>query len=79
MLTCPQCNATVPENAAHCSNCGTTINAQAASQPQAAPQGSPDNLSARLQKALRRTELLSYAAAGLGIAILAVLIGIAFV
>jgi predicted ATP-dependent serine protease len=79
MFTCPNCNATLPENAGQCSNCGTAINAQAAPQPQAAPQGSPDNLSARLEKALRRTELLSYAAAGLGIAILAILIGIAFV
>jgi uncharacterized membrane protein YvbJ len=79
MPTCPQCNSTLPENAGQCSNCGTTINPTAASQPQTASQGSPDNLSARLEKALRRTELLSYAAAGLGIAILAVLIGIAFV
>ena len=33
----------------------------------------------RLEKAMRRTELLSYAAAGLGLAILFAIIGIAFV
>jgi hypothetical protein len=37
-----------------------------------------DDLSMRLEKAMQRSELLGYAAAGLAIAILAVIIGIAF-
>ncbi len=37
-----------------------------------------DDLKARLEKAMRRTELLSYAVAGLGAAILFSLIIIAF-
>jgi len=79
MPTCPHCNATLPEDAVCCSNCGTTINSQATPLSTSQPQTTPDNMSARLEKAMRRAELLSYAAAGLGIAILAVLIGIAFV
>jgi hypothetical protein len=35
-----------------------------------------EDQSARLERAMRRAELLSYAAAGLGIALLAVIVGI---
>jgi uncharacterized membrane protein YvbJ len=82
MPTCPNCGATVPEGAFYCGNCGTAINSSAtspsASQPQMTPQGSPIEMAARLEKAMRRTELLTYAAAGLGAAILFVIILIAF-
>jgi hypothetical protein len=79
MPTCLSCDATVSDGAAYCSNCG-------AAQSQVTSQGSltspnesgSGDMSARLEKAMRRAELLSYAAAGLGVAILAVIIGIAF-
>jgi hypothetical protein len=77
-------DARVSEGAVHC---GAPINSPvtsvSASQPQA-PSASPnasssDDLHLRLEKAMRRAELLSYAAAGLGGAILFAIIGIAFV
>lgn len=79
MPTCLHCDATVSDGAVYCSNCG-------AAQPQVTSQGSPTSpnesssgdMSARLEKAMRRAELLGYAAAGLGVAILVVIIGIAF-
>ena len=86
MPTCPHCGATVPEGAVYCGNCGAAINSPATSistsQPQVTSQGSPTSpnapssgdMSARLKKAMRRAELLGYAAAGLGVAILVVLI-----
>ncbi|MGA2683005.1 MAG: hypothetical protein ABSF44_14540 [Candidatus Bathyarchaeia archaeon] len=40
------------------------------------PNKQSEDQSARLERAMRRAELLSYAAAGLGIALLAVIIGI---
>ena len=57
------------------------------SQLQVTSQDSPASLSAsrggdlnvRLEKAMRRAELLGYAAAGLGVAILFAIIGVAFV
>ena len=80
--TCPNCGATVPEGAFYCGKCGTAMKSPAkspsASQPQMTLQGSPSEMSARLEKAMRRTELLAYAAAGLGAAILFVIILIAF-
>ena len=82
MLTCPHCGATVPESAGYCGHCGAATNSPttplSAPQPQA-PHTNSSDMTARLEKAMRRAELLSYAAAGLGVAILAVLIGIAFV
>ncbi|MCJ7762520.1 zinc-ribbon domain-containing protein [Candidatus Bathyarchaeota archaeon] len=82
MPACPHCGATVPEGAVYCVNCGAAINSPAASlstsQPQVASQGSSGDMSARLEKAMRRAELLSYAVAGLGVAILFVIILIAF-
>jgi len=83
MPTCPHCGATVPEGAVYCGNCGTTLNASMLSSSQVQTQSSQSNwptetvrtdLQARFEKALRRVELLGYAAAGLGIALLLVLI-----
>jgi hypothetical protein len=90
MPTCLHCDATVPYGAVYCGNCGAAINSPSTSlstsKPQVASQVSPtppnasssDDMSVRLEKAMRRAELLSYAAAGLAIAILVVIIGIAF-
>ena len=82
MSACPNCGNTISEEEVHCGNCGTTINAltmaASASQPTSTSLNNPDSKSTmRLKKALRRTELLSYAAVGLGLAILGVLIVIA--
>ena len=86
MLTCPNCGAKVSEGVVTCDNCETAINSSAtsksAAEPQVTSQGSSSSpnasnggdMSLRLEKAMRRTELLSYAAAGLGVAILFVLI-----
>jgi hypothetical protein len=90
MPTSLHSDATVPYEAVYCGNCGTAINSPSTSlstsKPQVASQGSPTSpnksssgdMSARLEKAMRRAELLGYAAAGLGVAILVVIIGIAF-
>lgn len=51
------------------------ISHQAPALPDASSSG---DMSARLEKAMRRTELLGYAAAGLAVAILVAIIGIAF-
>jgi hypothetical protein len=86
MPTCPSCSALVPEDIAYCGHCGAAINTPeisiSTSQPQLSSQGAPDwpntcvngDMSGRLEKAMRRAELLGYAAAGLGAAILVVLI-----
>jgi uncharacterized membrane protein YvbJ len=73
MPICPQCGATLEEKTSVCSNCKAPINAS-----NAPASGRTAELNARLEKALRRTELLSYAAAGLGLAIFAVIIIISF-
>lgn len=90
MPTCLHCDATVSNGAVYCSNCGAAINfpvtslstsqLQVASQRSLASPNAPSSgdLSARLEKAMRRAELLGYAAAGLGVAILFAIIGIAF-
>lgn len=90
MSTCLHCDATVPYGAVYCGNCGAAINSPATSlstsQPQVVSQGSPTlpnasssgDMSVRLEKAMRRAELLGYAAAGLAVAILVAIIGIAF-
>jgi hypothetical protein len=89
MPTCPNCNAMVPNGAVYCGNCAA-INSpstlKSTSQPQMTSQMSPTSpkvsssgdMSVRLEKAMRRAELLGYAAAGLGVAILVAIIGIAF-
>ena len=79
MPTCPHCGTTVPEDTVYCGNCRAATNPQKTPLFISKPQATPEEMSARLEKAMRRAELLSYAAASLGIAILAVLIGIAFV
>jgi uncharacterized membrane protein YvbJ len=71
MPICPRCGGTVDKDATVCSSCNAPIDTAQSSTRNA-------ELNARLAKALRRTELLSYAAAGLGLAILAVIIIIAF-
>jgi hypothetical protein len=90
MAICLDCRATVPDDAVYCGNCRAAMNSPATptstSQPQvtskvssALPNASSSgDMSARLEKAMKRAELLSYAAAGLGLAILAVIILIAF-
>jgi len=67
MPACPHCNAPVPEDAVYCSQCGAAIN-------------TPNNseLQKRLEKAMRRNEILTYAAAGLAAATIFVIILIAF-
>jgi len=86
MPICPHCGATVPEGAVYCNNCGAAINSQAASvtasQMQVTSQGSTTSsstsvsgdLQERLEKAVRRSELLGWVAAGLGAAILIILV-----
>ena len=82
---CPHCGATVPEGAVYCGNCGAAINApaststtaqtQTSSQPTAWSQGvSSGDMQTRYEKAMRRAELLGYAVAGLGVAILVALV-----
>ena len=48
----------------------------ASQEPTSPPNMTSEDQSARLEKALRRAELLTYAATGLGIALLAVIVGI---
>ena len=91
MPTCLRCGAMVSDGGENCGNCGAAINSPATSistsQPQMPSQESstPPNasssgdMSVRLEKAMRRAELLGYAAAGLAVAFLAAIIGIAFV
>jgi len=87
MATCPHCGAAVPESSVYCGNCGAAKNSTASasnSQSRVTTQestalpnpSSSGDLQLRLEKAMRRTELLSYAAVGLGVALLAVIIGI---
>ena len=78
MAICPQCGATVAKDAVVCGSCNALIapNSSAQSKLRCIPNA---ELNARLQRAMRRTELLSYAAAGLGLAILAVIIILSFI
>jgi hypothetical protein len=86
LSNCTSCGQTMPEGTIKCGNCGAPLRSQpkiSASLPQfpikgasGFPNSAADTgeLSLRLQKAMRRTELLSYAAAGLAVAILAVIL-----
>ena len=83
MPTCPHCDATVPEGAVYCGNCGATLNnSVTSSSTQSQTSQTPTNwdtvnaggMQTRYERAFRRVEMLSYVAAGLGVAILAVLI-----
>jgi uncharacterized membrane protein YvbJ len=87
MSSCQHCGSTVPESAVYCGNCGAAKSSVASvfisvSQATAQESGTLQNSSAsealqsRLEKAMRRAELLSYAVVGLGVALLAVIIGI---
>ena len=87
MPTCLNCGDSVPQGADYCVNCAkmnipsistSTIKTQVTPQESPPNPSSTEDLSLRLEKAMRRTELLSYAAAGLALAILAVIITIAF-
>jgi len=83
---CISCGQAMPERSINCGNCGARLRSQSkisASLPQVPIQdtlGFPNSaadsgeLSLRLQKAMRRTELLSYAVAGLAVAILGVIL-----
>jgi uncharacterized membrane protein YvbJ len=75
MTSCPKCNTTIPDNAETCPHCTATLKTEETSQ---ANLQSISEMQVRLKKAMRRTELLTYAAAGLGVALLAIIIGIAF-
>lgn len=77
MAICPQCGGNVEENCVVCESCNALITPAPNSAVDADEQ--TKLLNARLEKALRRAEMLSYAAAGLGLAIFAVIIIIAFV
>jgi len=87
MSSCQHCSSAVPESAVYCGNCGAAKSSVASvsisvSQVTAQESGTVQNPSAsgdlqsRLEKAMNRAELLSYAAVGLGVALLAVIIGI---
>ncbi len=87
MSICPQCGATVNKDAVVCSNCDALVSSSSLVQAEMQVDLPASNVSSssrsaelnsRLEKAFRRTELLSYAAAGLGLAIFAVIIIIAF-
>jgi predicted amidophosphoribosyltransferase len=87
MPICVHCHATLPRGAGYCGNCGATVNQpttlslnQGDSQKVSPLSNSPsiDKMSMRLEKAMRRQELLSYAVAGIGATILFVMILIAF-
>ncbi len=79
MAVCPQCGATVAEGEVVCGSCNALVTKNPAVQTQVTPDESRSaELNARLEKAMRRTELLSYAVAGLGVAILVVIILISF-
>jgi hypothetical protein len=78
MPICPQCGAAVLEDAVVCGGCNAVIAPNSGAQLPAMDASRNAELNARLEKAMRRTELLSYAAAGLGVATLAVIIVISF-
>jgi uncharacterized membrane protein YvbJ len=86
LSNCTICGQEMSEGTITCGNCGAPSRSKpkiSASLHQVTIQGAsafPDSaadsgqLPLRLQKAMRRTELLSYAAAGLAVAILAVIL-----
>jgi len=85
MPSCLNCGVAVPEDAVYCGNCGAAKNSTApvsisqsrvtAQESTALPSSSgSSDLQSRLKKAMRRAELLTYAAVGLGVALLAVII-----
>lgn len=90
MSNCPNCGAHVTDGTDYCGKCGAPINAPATSVSVAQPQvtshestawsntSSDVDMSLRLEKAMKRAELLGYAAAGLGLLILAVILVISF-
>jgi uncharacterized Zn finger protein (UPF0148 family) len=86
MPNCPHCGAVVPEGTVYCGNCGAAkdstssasisqfrVTGQESTLPSSSSSG---DLQLQLEKVMRRAELLTYAAVGLGVALLAVIIGI---
>jgi uncharacterized membrane protein YvbJ len=87
MANCPHCGAAVPEGTVYCGNCGAAKDSTSSAsisqfrvtgqESTALPSpSSSGDLQLRLKKVMRRAELLTYAAVGLGVALLAVIIGI---
>jgi hypothetical protein len=80
MADCPQCGSMVDGKAVVCGNCNALITLTSNyPSPSVTDESKNVELNARLKRAMRRTELLSYAAAALGLAILAVIILISFI
>ena len=80
-IICAKCGGKVADGVVNCETCGAEVNSQATTlsssqtMPLPMPNGAIDDmLSRRLEKALKRSEQLSYAAAGLGIAIIILLL-----
>ncbi len=79
MSTCRRDNASVSERANYCGNCRAVQPQTTSEMPLTSiDESNSRDMVARLEKAMRRAELLGYAAAALAVAILAVIIGIAF-
>ena len=81
MPTCPHCDATIPEGANSCRNCGASLSALSSTpQPTSSKDatwsttGNSGEMLARLEKATKHAELLGYAVAGLAVVILIVII-----
>ena len=89
MPICPYCGATVPDGAIACGKCGASLvstQPQTSTPFQSQPASSDPSstswsggsynseLETRLQKALRRNELLSYAVVGLSIFLIILLL-----
>ena len=85
MPICPHCGATVPEGAVYCGNCGASLSSpttttSAMTQTQAPSQTSTtwsnetsrSDMQQRLEKAMKRTEQLTYAEVGVGVIIIVV-------
>jgi hypothetical protein len=79
MPTCLHFDDRISDEAVCCSNYGVAhLKVTSEAAPTSPNESSSNDMSARLEKAMKRAELLSYAAAGLAVAILVVIIGIAF-
>jgi hypothetical protein len=91
MASCSRYSDIISDRGPNCANCRASVNSPSTptfvSKPQLPSQKSPAppsasnsiDLSTRLERAMRRAELLGYAASGLAIAILFAIIAIAFV
>lgn len=75
MAVCPQCGAQVEQDAVVCGTCNALVTTNSTAKTASDRNA---ELNAKLERALHRTQLLSYAAAGLGLAIFAMIIIISF-